>query len=51
MQALKDALTGLHSRWKAGGLDGTQLSLDDREQLGRGARVEELAEVLRSLAR
>ena len=51
VQALKDALTGLHSRWKAGGLDGTQLSLDDREQLGRGARVEELAEVLRSLAR
>jgi glycosyltransferase involved in cell wall biosynthesis len=49
--ALKAALADLHGRWKAGTLDGTRLSADDREQLGRGARVEELAEVLRSLAR
>jgi glycosyltransferase involved in cell wall biosynthesis len=48
--ALKAALADLHGRWQAGTLDGTQLSADDREQLGRGARVEELAEVLRSLA-
>jgi glycosyltransferase involved in cell wall biosynthesis len=49
--ALKAALADLHGRWMAGMLDGTRLSADDREQLGRGARVEELAEVLRSLAR
>jgi glycosyltransferase involved in cell wall biosynthesis len=49
--ALKEALAGLHSRWQVGTLDGTRLSSDDREQLGRAARVEELAEVLRSLAR
>jgi len=49
--ALKGALAELHGRWKAGTLDGTRLSADDREQLGRGARIEELAEVLRSLAR
>jgi glycosyltransferase involved in cell wall biosynthesis len=49
--ALKEALASLHSRWQAGTLDGTRLSSDDREQLGRAARVEELAEVLRSLAR
>jgi glycosyltransferase involved in cell wall biosynthesis len=48
--ALTAALGELHARWAAGTLDGTRLSSDDREQLGRGARVEELAEVLRSLA-
>lgn len=51
IDALKDALASLHSSWKAGTLDGTRLSSDDREQLGRAARVEELAEVLRSLTR
>ena len=51
VDALKDALASLHERWRAGTLDGNRLSPDDREQLGRGARVEELAEVLRSLAR
>jgi glycosyltransferase involved in cell wall biosynthesis len=50
VDGLKDALASLHSSWKAGTLDGTRLSPDDREQLGRAARVEELAEVLRSLA-
>ena len=48
--ALRDALAQLHSRWAAGTLDGTVLSADDRERLGRGARIEELAEVLRGLA-
>jgi glycosyltransferase involved in cell wall biosynthesis len=48
--ALTAALADLHSRWKAGALDGTVLSAEDRERLGRGARVEELAEVLRGLA-
>jgi glycosyltransferase involved in cell wall biosynthesis len=44
--ALTAALSDLHGRWAAGALDGTPLSPDDRERLGRGARVEELAEVL-----
>jgi len=47
--ALTRALTELHERWAAGTLDGTVLSAEDRERLGRGARVEELAEVLRGL--
>jgi hypothetical protein len=47
--ALVAALTELHSRWQAGTLNGTTLSSEDRERLGRGARVEELAEALRSL--
>ena len=48
--ALTRALTELHAAWAAGSLDGTALSAEDRERLGRGARVEELAEVLRGLA-
>ena len=48
--ALTRALAELHATWTAGSLDGTALSADDRERLGRGARVEELAEVLRGLA-
>jgi glycosyltransferase involved in cell wall biosynthesis len=47
--ALTRALTELHAAWRAGTLDGTALSAEDRERLGRGARVEELAEVLRGL--
>jgi glycosyltransferase involved in cell wall biosynthesis len=48
--ALRGALERLHEAWRAGKLDGTALSEEDRERLGRGARVEELAELLRSLA-
>jgi glycosyltransferase involved in cell wall biosynthesis len=48
--ALTAALAELHARWAAGTLDGTPLSPEDRERLGRGARVEELADVLRGLA-
>jgi glycosyltransferase involved in cell wall biosynthesis len=48
--ALTQALAELHSRWAAGTLDGTALSPDDRERLGRAGRVEELADVLRGLA-
>ena len=44
--ALTRALAELHERWAAGTLDGTVLSPEDRERLGRGARVEELAELL-----
>jgi len=47
--ALTAALAELHARWAAGTLDGTPLSPDDRERLGRGARVEELAELLMGL--
>jgi glycosyltransferase involved in cell wall biosynthesis len=46
---LTGALTQLHAAWKAGTLAGAPLSAEDRERLGRGARVEELAEVLRGL--
>jgi glycosyltransferase involved in cell wall biosynthesis len=46
---LTRALSELHAAWRAGSLDGTVLSPDDRERLGRGARIEELAEVLRGL--
>jgi glycosyltransferase involved in cell wall biosynthesis len=48
--ALTAALSELHTKWKAGALNGTPLSAEDRERLGRAARVEELAEVLRGLA-
>jgi glycosyltransferase involved in cell wall biosynthesis len=48
--ALTAALMELHAKWQAGELNGTPLSVDDRERLGRAARVEELAEVLRRLA-
>jgi hypothetical protein len=48
--ALSAALSDLHARWQAGALNGTPLSANDRERLGRAARVEELAEVLRGLA-
>jgi glycosyltransferase involved in cell wall biosynthesis len=48
--ALTAALTELHSSWQGGTLDGTPLSAEDRERLGRGARVEELADVLRGLS-
>ena len=44
------ALRELHDAWEHGTLDGAPLSPADRERLGRGARVEELAELLRSVA-
>ena len=47
---LTTALRALHDAWEAGTLDGTPLSPADRERLGRAARVEELAELLRGLA-
>jgi glycosyltransferase involved in cell wall biosynthesis len=50
VQGLARALSELHAAWLAGMLDGTALSAADRERLGRGARVEELADVLRGLA-
>jgi glycosyltransferase involved in cell wall biosynthesis len=50
VEALGVALRTLHDAWASGTLDGTRLSPADRERLGRGARVEELAELLRSVA-
>jgi glycosyltransferase involved in cell wall biosynthesis len=50
VEALRGVLLDLHARWKAGSLDRTPLSPEWRARLSRGARVEELAEVLRSVA-
>jgi glycosyltransferase involved in cell wall biosynthesis len=47
--ALREALRGLHARWRARQLDGTPLLPEHRERLSRAARAEELAELLRSL--
>jgi glycosyltransferase involved in cell wall biosynthesis len=47
--ALTAALRELHARWAKGKMNGTPLSAEDRERLGRAARVEELADVLRTL--
>src|SRR5207248_1554851 len=50
VDALREALLDLHRRWKNGSLDGTPLSDEWRGRLSRGGRVEELADVLRSVA-
>jgi glycosyltransferase involved in cell wall biosynthesis len=50
VDALREALLDLHRRWHAGSLDGTPLSDEWRQRLARGGRVEELADLLRSLA-
>ena len=46
---LREALVGLHARWKAGQLANGYLSDEQRKQLSRTTRVEELAELLWSL--
>jgi glycosyltransferase involved in cell wall biosynthesis len=48
--AIRDALVALHAQWREGKLDGTPLSPEWRDKLSRAARVEELAELLESLA-
>jgi glycosyltransferase involved in cell wall biosynthesis len=50
VEGLREALVDLHRRWREGSLDGTPLSAEWRQRLARGARVEELADVLRSVA-
>jgi len=50
VDALREALLDLHRRWQAGSLNGTPLSDAWRRRLSRGERVEELADVLRSVA-
>jgi glycosyltransferase involved in cell wall biosynthesis len=49
VEAIRDALVELHAQWRDGGLTATPLSAAWREQLSRGHRVEQLADVLRSL--
>jgi glycosyltransferase involved in cell wall biosynthesis len=48
--ALREALADLEARFRAGRLNGTPLGPDHRERLSRRARVEEFAELVRSLA-
>jgi hypothetical protein len=47
--AIRDALLDVHARWREGKLEGTPLSTEWRDKLSRASRVEELADVLRSL--
>jgi glycosyltransferase involved in cell wall biosynthesis len=46
VRGIDEALAGLHARWRAGKLDGSVLSADQRDRLSRRRRVEELAELL-----
>ncbi|HUK95794.1 MAG TPA: glycosyltransferase family 4 protein [Gaiellaceae bacterium] len=48
-RGLREALQGLHARWKAGKLSDGYLSPEQRQRLSRETRVEELAELLWSL--
>ncbi|HEY2072179.1 MAG TPA: glycosyltransferase [Gaiellaceae bacterium] len=50
VDAIREALVAMHARWRAGELEGPPLSTEWREKLSRGRRVEQLADVLRSLA-
>ena len=50
VDGMRQALLDLHRRWKAGSLEGTPLSDVWRGRVSRGNRVEELADVLRSVA-
>jgi glycosyltransferase involved in cell wall biosynthesis len=49
VDAIRDALVALHTRWRDGTLAGTPLSPEWRDRLSRASRVEELAELLESL--
>jgi glycosyltransferase involved in cell wall biosynthesis len=48
-KGIREALVGLHARWKAGHLGNGYLTDDERDRLSRKTRVEELAELLWSL--
>jgi glycosyltransferase involved in cell wall biosynthesis len=50
VRGMRDALEQLDRRFRAGRLNGTPLGAAHRERLSRRARVEELAELLQSLA-
>jgi glycosyltransferase involved in cell wall biosynthesis len=47
---LRSALVDLHAQWRDGKLEGTPLSPEWRDRLSRARRVEELADLLGSLA-
>jgi len=47
--AIREALVGLHTRWRAGRLADGYLDDEERRKLSRETRVEELAELLWSL--
>jgi glycosyltransferase involved in cell wall biosynthesis len=47
---MREALVGLEASFRAGSLDGTPLSEEWRTRLSRRTRIEELAELLRSIA-
>ena len=49
-KGIREAVIGLHARWKAGHLGDGYLSDEDRSRLSRTTRVEELAELLWSVA-
>jgi glycosyltransferase involved in cell wall biosynthesis len=48
-KGLREAILGLHARWRAGALTNGYLSDEQRRRLSRRTRVEELAELLWSL--
>jgi len=50
VDGIRAALVDLHARWRDGGLDAPPLTPEWRERLSRGARVEELADLLKSLS-
>ena len=50
-RGLREALLGLHARWRAGKLTDGYLSDEQRRRLSRETRVEELANLLWSLER
>jgi len=49
-RGLREALLGLHARWRAGRLSNGYLTDELRRRLSRKTRVEELAELLWKLA-
>jgi hypothetical protein len=50
VESIRAALLDIHGRWKKRKLPVTVLSPEWRERLSRAKRVEELADVLRSVA-
>jgi glycosyltransferase involved in cell wall biosynthesis len=50
VEGMTSALRDLHAQWKAGTLVGSPLSEEWRDKLSRRTRVEELAQLLESLA-
>jgi glycosyltransferase involved in cell wall biosynthesis len=49
-RGLREALLGLHARWRAGKLSNGYLSDEQRRRLSRKTRIEELAKLLEEVA-